>query len=22
MSQDAAWLPSEIADQLTELRSW
>lgn len=22
MSQDAAWLPSEIAEQLTELRSW
>ena len=22
MSQDAAWLPSEIADQLTELKSW
>lgn len=22
MSQDAAWLPFEIADQLTELKSW
>lgn len=22
MSQDASWLPSEIADQLTELKSW
>ena len=22
MSQDAAWLPSEIADQLTELKTW